>query len=189
MSVISESVSHSSLVSAVSNWNIQSDGLDIRAADTPMPRERIFEETMQLLSEARARLTENPIPALTCNISGDKYQPKSLPKLISCELSDIVYLITCKKCGKYYVGETGRAFRQRIYEHRLSVNKPKDNRVTPVSKHFTGTNHSIKDMQFSILEWCTPKYNTPSTAHRRRREQWWMWNIGAVHPTGINQFI
>ena len=129
------------------------------------------------------------ISEITCNISGDKYQPKNLPKLISCELSDIVYLITCKKCGKYYVGKTGRAFRQRIYEHRLSVNKPKDNRVTPVSKHFTGKSHSIKDMQFSILEWCTPKYNTPSTAHRRRREQWWMWNIGAVHPTGINQFI
>ena len=63
MSVISESVSHSTLVSAASNWNIQSDGLDIRAADTPMPRERISEETMQLLSEARARLTENPISA------------------------------------------------------------------------------------------------------------------------------
>ena len=87
------------------------------------------------------------------------------------------------------IGETGRAFRHRMYEHRLSVNKPKDNRVTPVSKYFTGTNHSIKDMQFSILDWCTPKYNTPSTAHRRRREQWWMWNIGAVHPIGINQFI
>ena len=60
MSVISESVSHSTLVSAVSNWNIQSDRLDIRAADTPMPRERISEETMQLLSEARAKLTDNP---------------------------------------------------------------------------------------------------------------------------------
>ena len=33
---------------------------------------------------------------ITCNLSGDKYQRKSLPKLISCELSDIVYLITCK---------------------------------------------------------------------------------------------
>ena len=63
MSVISESVSHCTLVSAVSNWNIQSDGLDIRAADTPMPRERISEETMQLLSEARAKLTDNPAPA------------------------------------------------------------------------------------------------------------------------------
>ena len=129
------------------------------------------------------------INEVTCKISGDKYQPKNLPNLISCEFSDILHLITCKKCDKYYVGETGRAFRAQIYEHKLSVNKPKDSRVSPVSKHFTGKGHSAKDMQFSILEWCTPKYNTPSTTHRRRREQWWMWNIGAIHPIGINQFI
>ena len=33
----------------------------------------------------------------TCKISGDKYQPKNLPNFISYDLSDIVYLITCKK--------------------------------------------------------------------------------------------
>ena len=31
----------------------------------------------------------------------------------------IVYLITCKKYGKYYVGKTGCPFRKGIYEHRL----------------------------------------------------------------------
>ena len=52
MSVISESVSHSTLVSAVSNWNIQSDGLDIRTADTPTLKERLSDETINL-REAR----------------------------------------------------------------------------------------------------------------------------------------
>ena len=129
------------------------------------------------------------INEITCKISGQKHKPIDLPKHPSCELSDIVYLITCKKCDKYYVGETGRPFRQRMYEHQLSVNKPKDSRTTPVSKHFTGKNHSAKNLKFSILEWCTPKYKAPSIVHRRRREQWWMWNIGAIHPIGINQFI
>ena len=75
---------------------------------------------------------------ITCKISGNTYKPKYLPKHLSCELSDIVYLITCKECKNYYVGETGRAFRARIYEHKLSVIEPKHSRVTPVSKHFTG---------------------------------------------------
>ena len=118
-----------------------------------------------------------------------KIQTHELTNQISCELNDIVYLITCTKCDIYYVGETGRAFRARIYEHKLSANKQKDNRTTPVSKHFTGKGHSVRNMQFSILEWCTPKYTTPKHAHRRRHEQWWMWNIGVVHPIGINQFI
>ena len=63
MSVISESASHSTLVSAVSNWNIQSDGLDIRTADTPIPKERMSDETIHLLREARSKLTEDSAPA------------------------------------------------------------------------------------------------------------------------------
>ena len=126
---------------------------------------------------------------ITCNIIGNAYKTIDLPNKLSCELNDIIYLITCTKCNKYYLGETGRAFRARIYEHKLSVQKPKDSRITPVSKHFTGKGHSVRNMQFTILEWCTPKYKTPTQAHRRRREQWWMWNIGAVYPIGINQFI
>ena len=110
-------------------------------------------------------------------------------KLPTCELSDIIYLITCKKCNKYYVGETSRPFRKRMYEHRLSVSQPRENRITPVSKHFTEKGHSVKDMQFSVLEWCSLKYHKPDSNHRKMREKWWMWNIGAIHPIGINQFI
>ena len=67
--------------------------------------------------------------------------------------------------------------------------KPKETRITPVSKHFTEKGHSVRDMQFSLLEWCSLKYNTPKSEHRKMREKWWMWNIGAIHPIGINQFI
>ena len=58
-----------------------------------------------------------------CNVSNKVHKLTKLPNSISCELSDIVYLITCKKCNKYYVGETGRAFRSRMYEHILSEKK------------------------------------------------------------------
>ena len=59
MSVISESVSDSTLVSAISNWNIQGDRLDIRNADTPIPKEKLSNKTIHLLSEARSKLTED----------------------------------------------------------------------------------------------------------------------------------
>ena len=131
----------------------------------------------------------NKISEVECKTSHNKTKVTQVPKHITCELSDIVYLITCSKCGKYYVGETGRAFRHRIYEHKLSVSKPKETRITPVSKHFTEKGHSVRDMKFSRLEWCSLKYNTPKSEHRKMREKWWMWNIGAIHPIGINQFI
>ena len=89
--------------------------------------------------------------SVKCNVSNKIHNLTNLPKHISCELSDIVYLITCRKCNKYYVGETGRAFRSRMY--------------------------------------ICCKYNTPKPEHRKKSERWWMWNIGAIHPVGINQFV
>ena len=40
-------------------WNIQSEGLGIRAADTPIPSERISNETLDLLSAASEKLTND----------------------------------------------------------------------------------------------------------------------------------
>ena len=64
------------------------------------------------------------------------------------------------KMWKVLLDETGRPFRTTICEHKLSVTKPKDNRITPVSKHFTEKGHSLRNMQFSIIEWCCPSSNT-----------------------------
>ena len=91
------------------------------------------------------------IDNITCNITGKTYNTVNLPNKLSCELNDIVYLITCTKCNEYYVGETGGVFRARMYEHKLTVQKPKDSRIIPVSKHFTGNDHSVRNMQFTIL--------------------------------------
>ena len=41
----------------------------------------------------------------------------------------------------------------------------------------------------SLLEWCSLKYNKAISDHRKMREKWWMWNVGPIHPIGINQFI
>ena len=41
---------------------------------------------------------------------------------------------------------------------------------------------------YSLPYWNGVHTRYTTQAHRRR-EQWWMWNIGAVHPIGINQFI
>ena len=51
------------------------------------------------------------IDYITCNITGKTFKTIDLPDELSCELNDIIYLITSTKCNKYYVSETGRAFR------------------------------------------------------------------------------
>ena len=85
--------------------------------------------------------------------------------------------------------KTGQPFRKRIYEPRLLVSKSKDCRIIPVSKHFNETGHPLRDMQFSLLEWCSLKYNTDKSDHRKMVEKWCMCNVGAIHPIGINQLF
>ena len=104
---------------------------------------------------------------IKCNFTEKSYKPKDLPKHVTCELSNAIYLITCTKCCIYYVGETYRALRKRMYEHKASVLK--DGPITPVSRHFKNDGHSHKHMQFSVLEWCTPKFESDNTNTRRRR--------------------
>ena len=126
--------------------------------------------------------------SITCNFTKKSYQPIDLPKHITCELSNIIYLISCTKCNKHYVGETCRAFRMRMYEHKSSVSKD-SKKSTPVSRHFSSDGHSQKHMQFSVLEWCTPKFESDNTSKRRRIELCWIFKLHSLSPIGINQFV
>ena len=122
-----------------------------------------------------------------CNFTHNIHQTRDLPKHITCELSNVIYLISCKKCHKQYVGETSRAFRKRMYEHKASVQK--DGQITPVSHHFKSDVHNHKDMKFSVLERCTPKFNASNTARCRRLELSWIVKLHTLTPIGINQFV
>ena len=74
------------------------------------------------------------------------FKCKSLPPKhkLTCELSNVIYIITCNKCGLQYIGETKRPFRNRMYEHQSSVQKFQPEKSTPVSRHFSQKNHSVK---------------------------------------------
>ena len=76
-----------------------------------------------------------------------------------------------------YIGETGRAFRQRMYEHNASVKKP-------VSKHFH-MEYQSHNTRFSVMQWLGTNFN-PSTQNKRRaKEMEFIWDV----PIGINHFI
>ena len=54
----------------------------------------------------------NKINEVKCNFRHKSFQLKVLPKHITCKSNNVIYLISCQKCDKHYVGETSRAFRR-----------------------------------------------------------------------------
>lgn len=99
----------------------------------------------------------NNIRCKACNyIIADKQFQSSYNKRkfnithhINCKSINIVYLITCKKCGKQYVGQTGRSLADRINDHLSRIRTRKS---TPVGLHFNLSNHSISDIEFTAIE-------------------------------------
>ena len=108
---------------------------------------------------------------------------------ITCELSNVIYIISCNQCGLQYTGETKRPFRNRMFEHYSSVQKFQPEKATPVSMHFTEKNHSVKNMEFSILLWMGDPTSPNATTRRRCQELYYIWAFPTLHPAGINLFI
>lgn len=52
---------------------------------------------------------------------------------INCNFSRLIYLLTCTKCGKQYIGQPARALKVCICEHICDI---KWNRGTNVSENF-----------------------------------------------------
>ena len=60
----------------------------------------------------------------------------------------VVYRIACE-CGRVYVGETGRALKQRINEHKRAVKNADNNKGLAV--HVTRTKHQIEWDEAEVL--------------------------------------
>ena len=153
MSAPSSTASQTEFCDAMSKVHVYSEPPS--GCDTPVPISKISADTLDTLNAETLCPLIKKVDRVKCNFTKKSYQTIDLPKHITCELSNIIYLISCTKCNKHYVGETCRAFRSRMYEHKSSVSKD-GKKPTPVSRHFSSDGHSQKHMQFSVLEWCTP---------------------------------
>lgn len=100
---------------------------------------------------------------------------------IDCTSSNLIYLITCNKCGLQYVGETGRMLRDRINDHlsRIRTHKP-----TPVGKHFNGPNHSLHNVRIMGIELFQVNCSSDT---RKTKEKVWQTLLETTWPNGINE--
>ena len=85
---------------------------------------------------------------------------------ITCNTSNVIYIITCTKCNKQYIGETGRKLKTRISEHLRNIAK---NQNTVIGTHFNSANHKSNHMQINAIESLSN-----STGYRKVKELFWI---------------
>ena len=95
----------------------------------------------------------------------------------SCSSKNLIYLITCNKCKKQYVGYTTKELRTRINHHRSNI---RTNQQIYISKHFNLQNHTIADMIVQPID------QANNTTELHKLEQFWINTLHTLVPFGLN---
>ena len=123
----------------------------------------------------------------------DSIIPDNIPS-VHCKTSNLIYLITCRKCKLQYVGETCQLLRDRIYGHVTGFNNPgTDNHCRILTEHFsqgfckgaTFTVHIIEKLQGDGRTG-DGKLDPNITRLRKKKETDWMLKLRTVYPFGLN---
>ena len=125
----------------------------------------------------------NTCPYVSTTKEAKSSQTKEVVTLkgaFNCNTSGIIYVTTCEKCKKQYIGQTGRKLRDRFGEHLYNICQKKE--VTGL--RYTSPGHSHWDLKVQVLEKVTP--NTPS--FRLEREEFWIKKFCTKTPFGLNKY-
>jgi hypothetical protein len=99
--------------------------------------------------------------------------------IYTCSTKGVIYLTTCSKCMKQYVGQTGRRLSDRIKEHLNCICLQKE--VTGI--HYNSKGHNSSNFQVQVIEKVSP--NTPN--YRLEREELWIKKLSTKTPNGLNK--
>ena len=102
----------------------------------------------------------------------------------SCKTSNIIYLITCKKCDIQYVGLTDTPLHVRMNSHRSKVNNVFNNLY--LTQHFSEEGHDFNEATFQIIDYIDSGSVGDSLGDK---EQFWIKTLNTAYPLGLNDNI
>ena len=105
---------------------------------------------------------------------------------MSCSSSNLIYCITCKRCGIQYVGQTKRALKMRLSEHFLKVtnNDPE----SEIGGHFNSDHHSgLDDISVHVIDFVHAAPHTQRAKSLRDLIEFnWIQRLHTNAPSGLN---
>ena len=97
-----------------------------------------------------------------------------------CLTRNIVYCITCNKCGKQYIGESEKTLRERTKQHIGYIRNKMMEKTT--GEHFNSYGHSLSDMKVTVLE----KIRSSDPMMRKQKEKEFILKFNTIHK-GLNR--
>ena len=120
---------------------------------------------------------------ITSKSTGRTYTTR---KNVDCTSNNLVYCISCKKCGKQYVGQTMNTVKKRFQGHfYLMKHKKEDHEV---SRHFNQPDHKgLDDVEIHILWFINHDAKKDETKNIRLRYEFdWIHRLRTQIPLGLN---
>ena len=99
----------------------------------------------------------------------------------TCQSTNVIYLVTCTKCRKQYVGCTTLQLKTRINHHRSCIN---NKRGTYIHKHFNLPDHNITYLKVQPIDTLT--HPGTSVQELQNLESFWICTLRTMNPYGLN---
>ena len=125
----------------------------------------------------------NRTGTITSNVTGKQYNTRSN---VTCRSNNVIYCLSCRTCGKQYVGQTKRQLVERLCEHFRSINNHASNHI--VGRHFNSQNHlGLASLEVHILCFIRANPNRPESRQvRLDSEIKWIHRLRSFVPKGLN---
>jgi len=111
-------------------------------------------------------------------VTGQQY---NLSANVSCTTERLIYMITCSKCSKQYVGKTEQSLKQRHYGHRREIEQGS----SALGQHFSseGQCGGYQSLQLQVIDVIGPGSGVVDLLSR---EGYWQHELKTFSPGGIN---
>ena len=127
----------------------------------------------------------------TSSNTGRTYHIDNKGLNLSCNSSNVIYLITCNYCRLQYVGETSKTLKVRFNNHRSAGNNKNSNKL--LYEHFNSNPCSAYGYKVQIIEKIdgsghleNGKLDPSITQIRQNREEYYMKKLRTIFPYGLN---
>jgi hypothetical protein len=109
----------------------------------------------------------------------DRTRCFSIADTFNCNSKDVIYVISCLKCNKLYVGQTARMIKDRLNNHRSDI---KLNKPTAIGLHFNELCHSLKHLIITPIA----DISNLSISDKHNVELEFMTLLRTRYPLGLN---